>query len=60
MEIGIVGLPNVAAAELAKRNGWALWYFSEGHNPPFVAQIGGFPKKVPLYANSSYKTKRVI
>ena len=57
-DANLVGLPNVAAAELAKRNGWALWYFSEGHNPPFVAQIGGAPNHTALYANIGYRQPR--
>lgn len=54
----LVLLKNVAQATLAKRNGWALWYFASEHNPPFVAQIGGAPSHVALYANVNYRSKK--
>lgn len=57
-QTNLVKLPNVPAAELAVRNGFALWYFSEKHDPPFVAQIGGEPSGVVLYANAAYKGKK--
>jgi NlpC/P60 family len=54
-QTNLVKLPNVAAANLAVRNGWTLWYFSIDH---FVPQIGGEPTGVALYANAGYKKPR--
>jgi hypothetical protein len=52
---GVVLLQNVAAAEVALRNGWTLWYWSATH---FVAQVDGDPRKVALYANAHYEQKK--
>lgn len=54
----LVKLKNVAQAQLAIRNGWATWYFSEKNKPPFVAQIAGEPRNTPLYAEAGYRKKR--
>ena len=53
----LVVLEDVAEAELAKANGWTLWYFDERHNPPFVAQTEGLPDHTTLYANQAYRKK---
>lgn len=52
MNANLIGLPNVKAANLAVKNGWTLWYWSKSH---FVAQVGGLPTKVALFANAGYR-----
>ena len=53
----LVVMRDVAQAEVAKANGWALWYFDNEHNPPFVAQRAGMPQGETLYANKGYEKK---
>lgn len=52
---GLVEMADVAQAEEAEINGWALWYWSKTH---FVAQRGAKPEGVALYANHSWTTKK--
>ncbi len=46
-------------ASQAIYHGWALWYFAEGHVPPFVA-VEGAPPQTQLYADIAWNTERVI
>lgn len=57
---GLVLLKNVAQAQIAVKNGWALWYFAEeAHDPgPFIAQVGGKPSGEHLYAEPDYTKKK--
>ena len=56
--VHLVIMENVGQAEAAQDNGWALWYYAEGHKPPFVAQINGKPVGTTLYANADWKERR--
>lgn len=49
---GLVALRSVAQATAAIAHGWHLWYFSKDH---FVAQVGGKPNGVTLFANASWR-----
>ena len=55
-QTGLVLLPNVAAAQLALKNGWALWYWSKTQ---FFPQVGGKPTGCRLYANRAYAKPKV-
>lgn len=59
-ENNLVGMHNVAEATLALKNGWTLWYWTNGENKqkPFMPQKKGQPTGVTLYANKDYTQKR--
>lgn len=52
----LVALANPADAHQAKVNGYALYYWSEGHHPnPFCPQVNGHPAGVTLYASVNWR-----
>ena len=52
---GLVVMTDIAEAELAEANGWALWYWASTH---FVAQVGSKPNGVTLYANKDWRKRK--
>jgi hypothetical protein len=57
-QTNLVLLKNVAQAERAQKNGWALWYWAvDGH---FHAQINGKPTGTPLYANANWQKSHSV
>jgi hypothetical protein len=53
----LVLVKNAKQAALAKKNGWHLWFYSEGHKPnSFVPVIGTEHATGPLYVNEAFRT----